>query len=149
MTGASHDAWCREANRDQRAGRHGDWSITGNVYWCDTTAQHIIGQFVENSVDSASGLLATRANVAIGGTPVLVHSRQGTWDGRTVAAALAILIADAADQVMTVTSEEDAISELAETGFSVEIATQAVAEYVDGGGEFNVEDDDSQTEVEV
>jgi hypothetical protein len=148
MTGASHDAWCRDENRGERAGRHGDWSITGYVYWCDANARHIIAGFTANSVASASGLLATRTAPAIGDAPVLVHSRQGTWDGRTKAAALAILNADSANNVMTATNQEEAIEELVENGFGTDIAAEAVTQYVADGGEFTIAQDDNDNDSE-
>jgi len=146
MTGASHDAWCRDENRDERAGKHGDWSITGNVYWCDVSAAGVLSHFAANSVDSASGLLATRTAPAIGGGAVLTHSRQGNWDGRTRAVALALLNADSDNGVMTATSREKAITELTENGFSNDVAANAVDDYIAGGGEFTVEESDSDSE---
>ena len=136
MNGASHDAWCRDVNRDQRAGRHGDWSITGTVHWLDAGTQQLAG-FVENGVDSASGLLATRTDPGLTGAPVLVHSRQGTWDGRTAQAVLAVLNADSAGGVMTASSREDAIEELKENGFPTDTATEGVDLYLAAGGRFN------------
>lgn len=141
MTGASHDAWSQQSNRDQRAGRYGNWSMTGNVHWLPFGAQEMTG-FVENSVDSASGLLATRDDPGIGGATVLVHSRQGEWDGRTAEAGLAMLKTDAENSVLAA-SQAEAVDELADNGFARDVAEAAVQLFLADGGVFPESEEDS------
>jgi hypothetical protein len=135
MAGSAHDTWSRIAKPSERAGKHGDWTVTGTVYWLGPHAPELSG-FVENAVESAAGLLATYDDPGISVAAVRTHAKSELWDARTAESARDMLRTDFESSVMMVSNREEAIAELKGYGYPNDVATAGVDLYIGGGGEF-------------
>ncbi|MFI1581657.1 hypothetical protein [Embleya sp. NPDC020630] len=123
-TGA-HDSWVA---RDLPAcrGRHGRWEVIGTVYWLPQGTP-LPAVFRRGAVPAASPfLLSTFEDPHLVGESLMVHSRSGSWDARTLTAACELLARWQADDVLT-----DGVTETLKTltddyRFSRAIAAAAV-----------------------
>jgi hypothetical protein len=147
MTGSAHDTWARMAKPNERAGKHGDWAVTGTVYWLGPHAPELFG-FVENAVESAAGLLATDADPGIRVAAVLTHAKTEVWEARTAESARDTLQADSDSGVMLASDRDEAIRELKGYGYPDDVATDGVNLYIKDGGVFVTVSDDDNPEDE-